>query len=274
MDNNSQIILITGASSGMGKATARRLIEEGHTVYAAARRIEKMEELEKMGGHPLSMDITREADVRKVVDTIVGEQGRIDVLVNNAGYAVYGAVEDTDIDDARRQFEVNLFGLGRLTQLVLPGMREQEGGRIINVSSMGGKIYTPLGAWYHASKHALEGWSDCLRLELKPFGIDVVLIEPGIIETEFAEVMMNPLLERSGEGPYGDMAQKVAKATEESYAEGNGSSPEVVARVISKAIRKKKPGTRYSMGHLAKPMIYLRKFLPDRWFDKLVMSQV
>ena len=180
--NQSQIILITGASSGMGKETALRLIAEGHIVYGAARRVEKMLDLVEAGGHVLLMDVTDQAQVQAGIDRIIAEQGRIDVLVNNAGYGSYGSVEETPIDDARRQFDVNLFGLARLTQLVIPHMRERQSGKIINISSVGGKIYTPLGAWYHATKHALEGWSDCLRLELKPFGIDVVIVEPGLIE--------------------------------------------------------------------------------------------
>jgi NADP-dependent 3-hydroxy acid dehydrogenase YdfG len=175
-----QVILVTGASSGIGKDTAKTLINAGHTVYAAARRVEKMNDLKDMGGIPIKMDITNDAEVQAAVDQILDEQQTIDVLINNAGYAIYGAVEDTTIEDAKRQFDVNIFGLASITQKVLPTMRKNKKGKIINVSSMGGKMYTPLGAWYHATKHALEGWSDCLRLELKEFGIDVVIIEPGL----------------------------------------------------------------------------------------------
>lgn len=269
-----QVILITGASSGMGKATALELLKSGHTVYGAARRVDQMADLKAAGGKPLAMDITTDEDVERAVNRIMSEQGRIDVLINNAGYAIYGAVEETSIEDARRQFEVNLFGLGRITQLVLPHMREQRSGRIINISSMGGKMYTPLGAWYHASKHALEGWSDCLRLETKAYGIDVVVIEPGIIRTEFADVMHQPLLERSGEGPYGPLAQSVARATKESYQENKSTPPADLAKVIAKAAHARKPKTRYAAGKLAKPMIFIRTFFGDRIFDKAVMSQV
>jgi len=269
-----KVVLVTGASSGIGKATAKRLIDDGYKVYVAARRVEQMKDLESLGATPLKMDITIEEDVQKVVDTIVAKDGGVDVLVNNAGYAIYGAVEDTSIEDARRQFEVNIFGLARLTQLVLPHMREQKAGKIINISSMGGKMYTPLGAWYHGTKHALEGWSDCLRLELKPFGIDVVIIEPGAIVTEFGNVMANPLVERSGKGPYARMANSVKQATDDMYEKGQGSKPEVIANVISKAVRAKKPKTRYAKGKFAKPMMFIRKWFGDRVFDKVVMSQV
>lgn len=269
-----QVALITGASSGMGKETAKQLIKDGMTVYVAARRVEKMKDLEGLGAIALKMDITKEEDVKNAVAAIEKGHGGVDVLVNNAGFGLYGAVEDTSIDDARYQFEVNLFGLARLTQLVLPHMRQKKAGKIINISSMGGKIYTPLGAWYHASKHALEGWSDCLRIELKPFDIDVVIIEPGIIETEFGDVLSDPLLKRSGEGPYSELAHTVAKATKESYEKGNSSPSSVVAKSISRAIKSSRPKTRYAMGKFAKPFMFMRWLLSDRLFDRLLMSQV
>ncbi len=274
MMKTQQVILVTGASSGIGKETAKQLLSEGNTVYVAARRLEKMNDLQELGAHPLKMDITQEADIQQAVDTIIAQSGHIDVLVNNAGYAIYGAVEDTTIDDARRQFEVNLFGLARLTQLVLPHMRKRKTGKVINMSSMGGKMYTPLGAWYHATKHALEGWSDCLRLELSAFGIDVVIIEPGVIITEFGDVMLKPMLERSGQSAYGQLATSLAKATESSYQKGDGSSPVVIAKLVSKAVRAKKPKTRYAAGKYAKPMMFIRNYFGDRIFDKVVMSQV
>jgi len=268
-------ILITGASSGMGKETALQLIKEGHIVYGAARRMENMQELANLGGHAIRMDVTDEKSLNQGVDQILREQGRIDVLVNNAGYAVYGAVEDVSLEDARQQFNVNIFGLARLTQLVLPQMRSQQSGTIINISSMGGKIYTPLGAWYHATKHALEGWSDCLRLETKPFGIDVVIVEPGLIATEFGEVLHGPLLARSKGGAYEDLASKIVKSTEASYSKPNASSPaSVISSVISRAINSKKPRTRYIAGKMAKPVMMMRRLLSDRSFDKLIMSQV
>lgn len=273
--SNKKVILITGASSGIGKATALQLIKDGHTVYGAARRVEKMQELTDAGGHIIEMDVMDEAQLEAGVNQVIKEQGKIDVLINNAGYANYGSVEETPIADARRQFEVNIFGLARLTQLVIPHMRKQKSGKIINISSMGGKIYTPLGAWYHATKHALEGWSDCLRLELKPFHIDVVIIEPGAIVTEFGAVMVEPMLERSGNGPYSDMTHALAKATRGSYEkEGAASPPSVIAGVISKAIKSSRPRTRYVAGKLAQPLMFIRKYLGDRIFDRAIMSQL
>ena len=175
-----------------------------------------------------------------------------------------------DMDEARRQFEVNLFGLARLTQLVVPAMRKQGSGRIVNVSSMGGKVYTPLGAWYHASEHALEGWSDCLRIELAPFGIDVALIEPGAVETEFCNVVLDPMLERSESGPYAETARRMERATRNTYASGRASSPVHIARVIAKALEAKRPRTRYVCGHLAHPVMVARRLLSDRMFDRII----
>jgi len=263
----SKIVLVTGASSGIGKATAKSLISKGYKVYVVARRLSKMDDLKGLGAIPVQMDITKEEDIQAVINQIETEAGGVDILINNAGFGMYGAMEDTSIDDARYQFEVNLFGLARLTQLVLPKMREKRSGKIINISSMGGKIYTPLGSWYHATKHALEGWSDCLRLELKEFNIDVVIIEPGAIKTEFGDVMMEPMLERSGNTAYSKLAHKLADVTKNAYEADNGSEPGVIADLIFKAIESKKPKTRYAGGKLAKPLLFIRKWGSDRAFD-------
>ncbi len=269
-----QVVLITGASSGIGKATAIKMLKAGYRVYVAARRVEKMQDLESLGAIALKMDITNEQDLLQVIDTIRQKDEGIDILVNNAGYAIYGAVEDTSIEDARRQFEVNIFGLARLTQLAIPYMRSKKAGKIINISSMGGKMYTPLGAWYHGTKHALEGWSDCLRLELKQFNIDVVIIEPGVITTEFGDVMMEPMLERSGNGPYAKIAKVVSVSSSEMYTKGNATPPDAIANVIIKAVKSKRPKTRYVKGKFAKPMMFIRKWFGDKVFDKVVLSQV
>ena len=270
-----KVILVTGASSGIGKETARQLSNDGHIVYGAARRIEKMKDLQAKGVKTLKMDITDENDIETVVNTIIANEGRIDVLVNNAGYAIYGAVEDTATSDIRRQFDVNFFGLVQLTQKVLPNMREQGSGKIINMSSMGGKMYTPLGSFYHATKHALEGWSDCLRLELNPLGIDVIVIQPGAIKTEFSDVLYDPMVERSKGGAYEDMAMALAKATKVNYEKPNSASkPTVISSLISRAIKANKPKTRYAAGKYAKPMMWIRKYLGDRIFDRVIMSQV
>ncbi len=270
-----KVILVTGASAGIGKSTALQLIKEGHIVYGAARRIEKMKELEEAGGFALKMDVLNEDEMTAGVQQITDKHGGIDVLVNNAGYAVYGSVEDITIDEARRQFEVNIFGLARLTQLVLPNMREKKSGTIINISSVGGKIFTPLGSWYHATKHALEGWSDCLRMEVEQFGIDVVIIEPGAIKTEFIDVMNQPMLDRSADGPYEAMAKALDKAGKEAYEKkGRHSGPEVIANTISKAIAASRPKTRYASGAMAGLLLFLRKWLSDRGFQKMLMSQL
>lgn len=268
-------VLITGASSGIGKATAKELVVKGYSVYTAARRIEKMDDLKALGCVPLRMDITKEQDVQAVVERIREEQGGVDILINNAGFGTQGSIEETSLEDARYQFDVNLFGLARLTQLVLPTMRENRFGKIINVSSVGGKIYVPLGGWYHATKHALEGWSDCLRTEVQQFGIDVIIVEPGAIGTEFNDVFVGPMLERSGDGPYGKMAHGLAKYAQEMGERPNGSSPpSVIADTIVKALTARRPRTRYAAGKLAKPILFARRFASDRMFDRLIGSMV
>ncbi|MDR2249740.1 oxidoreductase [Acinetobacter sp.] len=269
-----KIILITGASSGMGKAFTKALLKEGATVYAVARRIEAMNELKVLGAHTLKMDITNQDDIDQVVKTIEKETHGVDILINCAGFGMYGAMEDTTLADARYQFEVNLFGMAYLTQKILPSMRKKMRGRIINISSMGGKIYTPLGSWYHASKHAVEGWSDCLRLELKSFNIDVVVIEPGAIATEFADVMVKPMLERSGNSAYQKMAKAVANATHISVEKGALSDVQVVVDMLMKAVHASSPKTRYVGGKYAKLMIFVRKWFGDRVFDRMVMSVI
>ncbi len=268
--NKQKIALVTGASAGIGKATVKQLLKDGLIVYAAARRLEKMRDLEELGAYPIKMDITIEEDVQNVVDTIRKNHGSVDVLVNNAGYAIYGSVEEIPIDQARRQFEVNIFGLAMLTQLIIPDMREKGYGKIINISSVGGKIYTPLGAWYHATKHALEGWSDVLRLELKRFGVDVIIIEPGGIETEFEGVMTEPMKKISGEGPYKVFVDSLIREA----GAFKFSKPEVISTEISKAVKAKKPKTRYVAGAMAKPLLFIRKWFSDRFFDRLMLSRV
>jgi NAD(P)-dependent dehydrogenase (short-subunit alcohol dehydrogenase family) len=273
-DSQTKTALVTGASSGMGKEIAKRLIADGMRVYVAARRVEQMADLAKLGARVLELDVSRADQIMIASDTILAEAGGVDVLVNNAGFGLYGAVEDIPVDDARYQFEVNVFGPARLTQLLLPAMRERGSGTIINITSMGGKIYTPLGAWYHATKHALEGWSDCLRLELAPFGIRVVIVEPGLIETAFGEVVSKGMLARSGQGAYANITRAVTRSTQDAYGHGRYTSASVIAEVVSKAVKADKPRTRYVAGAFAKPMIFMRKWLGDRMFDRMVMSQV
>ncbi|MFT4275893.1 MAG: oxidoreductase [Rhodopseudomonas sp.] len=266
--------LVTGASSGMGKEIAKGLIRDGYLVYVAARHTDRMADLVALGARSLRLDLADEAAIASVATSILAETGGVDVLVNNAGFGLYGPVEEIGLDEARYQFEVNVFGVARLTQLLLPAMRERRLGTIVNISSMGGKIYTVLGAWYHATKHALEGWSDCLRLELAPFGIDVVIVEPGLIETEFDDVVANGLLKRSETGPYAELTRSVARATREAYGQGRGTDPKVIADIVLKAVNAARPKTRYVAGKYAQPMIKLREWLGDRMFDRIIMSQM
>ena len=264
------VALVTGGSSGIGEATARAFLAKGFTVYAVARRVERMSALESEGVHVFAMDVTDDASMVAGIERIIEEQGRIDVLVNNAGYGSYGAVEDVPIDEARRQFEVNVFGLARLVQLVTPHMRSRRSGRIINISSIGGKFYEPFGAWYHATKFAVEGFSDSLRMELRPFGIQVVLIEPGPIRTEWNEIARDSLLERSGDGAYADWARKAHGVMERFDEPSRASSPEEVADKIVKAALAKRPAARYPVGRGARVITTSRDLLPDRVFDEVV----
>lgn len=266
----NKVALVTGASSGIGESTAIKLQEAGFTVYAAARRVGRMQHLTEWGVRPIAMDVTDEDSMRTGVEKILAEAGRIDVLVNNAGYGSYGALEDVPMEEARAQFEVNVFGAARLTQLVLPAMRQQRFGKIVNVTSMGGKIPTPLGAWYHATKYALEAISDCLRMELKPFGIDVIVIEPGGIRTEWPAIAADKVRAVSGEGPYGPQGNAVAASLTSESTHKRSSPPLVIANAIKKAVTVRRPKTRYAVGFGAKPMIFLHGVLPDRTFDAFI----
>ena len=267
--STSKTALITGASSGIGGSAALLLKEKGFTVYGAARRLEKMKSLESKGINIIELDITDEGSIENCVNTILSREGSIDVLVNNAGYGSYGAIEDVPMEEARRQFDVNIFGLARLTQLVLPGMRENHSGRIINISSMAGRIYTPFGGWYHATKHALEGWSDCLRLETKAFGIDVVIVEPGGIKTPWGLIAADNLKKTSGKGPYAGDANKIADSMAKLYASSKLTKPETIGKVILKAATVARPKRRYIKGFGAKPAIFIRRCLGDGIFEFL-----
>ncbi|MEV4355438.1 oxidoreductase [Nonomuraea sp. NPDC049625] len=268
-----KVVLVTGASAGIGKATALELIRAGHIVYGAARRVHKMDDIRDAGGHALALDARRPEDLEHVIGAIVAEQGRIDVLINNAGTVLHGAAEDIPIDLARDQFEVNVFAPARLTQLALPYMREQGSGTIVNVSSIGGEIALPLGCWYYATKHALEAYSDSLRMEVEPFGIDVVIIQPGIIKTEFEDHTAQDLREISGTTAYGEMAEAMAQRAETQLGENTpASAPGVVATAIRQAIEAGKPETRYAVGYMAERLLELNRTLPDREFDKLLTN--
>ncbi|MBS1895843.1 MAG: SDR family NAD(P)-dependent oxidoreductase [Actinobacteria bacterium] len=268
----AQVALVTGASSGIGEAAARRLRDAGFTVYAAARRVDRMAGLREAGVHTMSLDVTDAASAQAAVAQILAEQGRIDVLVNNAGYGSYGALEDVPLSEAQAQLDVNVLGLARMTQLVLPQLRARRSGTIINIASMGGNFTTPLGAWYHASKYAVEALSDAMRMELAPFGIDVVVIEPGSIRTEWGAIAAAAVLETSGDGPYRTQAEQVATSLGSTSAPGARmtSSPEVVARAIVTAATARRPRARYRIGFGAKPLVLAHRILPARVFDRLI----
>ncbi|WP_067141393.1 oxidoreductase [Microtetraspora malaysiensis] len=270
-----KVVLVTGASSGIGKATALELLRAGHIVYGAARRVQLMDTIRDAGGHALPLDARRPEELERAVHTVIEEQGRIDVLINNAGTVLHGSAEDMPLDLARDLFEVNLFAPARLVQLALPYMRKQKSGVIVNVSSIGGEIALPLGCWYYASKHALEAYSDTLRMEVEPFGIDVVIIQPGIIKTGFEDRTAQDLREISGTTAYGTMAEAMARRSEiQLGADSQASDPGVVAAAIREAVEAAKPETRYAVGWLADRLLELDRTLPDREFDKLATNAI
>ncbi|BCW40898.1 short-chain dehydrogenase/reductase [Arthrobacter sp. StoSoilB3] len=270
----ASIALVTGASTGIGFATALALAGAGFTVYAGARRVDMMEPLKDHGITVLSLDVTSEESMMSAVAQVEAAHGRVDVLVNNAGYGSYGSLEEVPLAEGRRQFDVNVLGLARMTQLVLPQMRAAGQGRIINVTSIGGKIYEPLGAWYHGTKFAVEGMSDSLRLELKPHGIDVVIIEPSGTDTEWGTIAGEGLLATSGDGPYADQAHIVAAALASTSGDGHvlSTPATVVAKAIVRAAKAKRPRTRYPVGRGAWSVLAMRRILPDRAFDALFLN--
>ena len=268
----SRAVLITGCSSGIGWATAERLSRRGWAVYATARNVEEISPLAESGCRLLSLDVTDEDSMRRAVEEVERVEGAVGVLINNAGYSQSGAVEEVPVEKMRRQFETNVFGLVRMCQLVLPGMREQGFGRIVNLSSMGGRLTFPGGGFYHASKYAVEAISDALRFEVRGFGVDVVVIEPGLIRTGFAQTAVGSMEE--GSGPYAGFEAGVAKATRENYESGPlaalGGGPETVARAIERAISIARPRARYTVTPSAKLLISARRLLTDRAWDTIL----
>jgi short-subunit dehydrogenase len=263
-----KVVLITGGSSGIGKSTAKKLLQEGYFVYATARRTEMLKELEIIGVKTMFLDVTDDKSMKKVVDTIISEQGEIDVLINNAGYGSLGPFQNVPIKEAKYQFEVNVFGLAKLTQLVLPYMMKKKSGRIINISSPAGKVSSPMVGWYCASKFAVEALSDALRIEVKPFGIDVVIIEPERIESEWRTIATEHLLKVSRDTVYKEIAENMAQTMKNMM--NSAKPPELIAETISKALKSKRPRARYAVPMAAKVSIFLSWLLPDRWFDELL----
>ena len=271
----SRAVLVTGCSTGIGRATAERLASSGWRVYATARDVDAISDLAERGCEPLPLDVTHEDSMRAAVEEVERREGAVGVLVNNAGYSQSGAVEGVPMEKVRRQFETNVFGLVRMCQLALPGMRRQRWGRIVNLSSMGGKFTFPGGGYYHATKHAVESLSDALRFEVEGFGVEVVVIEPGIIRTSFADAATGSI-DGNPDGPYAGFDAAVAKAVRDNYERGPilklGGGPEVVADVIERAIGADRPRARYAVTPSAHLFLWLRRLLPDRAWDALVKT--
>jgi NAD(P)-dependent dehydrogenase (short-subunit alcohol dehydrogenase family) len=278
MAEASKAVLITGCSSGIGHATAEHLAARGWTVYASARRTESIADLAERGCKTLALDVTDEDSMRAAVAAVEAAEGAVGALVNNAGYSQSGALETLPLDRLRAQFETNVFGLVRLCQLVLPGMRRQGGGRIVNVSSMGGRLTFPGGGAYHGTKHAVEALSDALRFEVRGFGVDVILIEPGLIKTRFGETAAGSIdtAVADGDDPYASFNAAVGAATAEVY-EGPlarlGGGPETVARAIERAISSRRPKTRYKVTPSARLILAQRRLLSDRAWDAFLRTQ-
>lgn len=270
-------VLITGCSSGIGRASADLLVKAGHTVYATARRTETLAELEAAGARVLALDVTSEDSMAAAVEHLEAEHGRVGTLINNAGYGEYGTIEEADLDRVRKMFETNVFGLARLTQLVLPGMRRAHRGRVINIGSMGGRMTFPVGGYYHATKYAVEAISDALRNEVRRFGIDVVLIEPGMTRTGFEDNVHSSVANGSGtqaDSPYAALLASNAANTSGGYSNPlMATGPESVARVVLKALESEHPRSRYLLTPAAKAMVTARTLGGDRVWDTLVKQQ-
>jgi NAD(P)-dependent dehydrogenase (short-subunit alcohol dehydrogenase family) len=271
----SRPVLITGCSTGIGRATAERLAADGWNVHATARRLESIEDLDERGCKTHVLDVTDESSMEAAVEE-VSKSGPIGALINNAGYSQSGAIETIPMSSVRKQFETNVFGLMRMCQLVLPGMRGAGSGRIVNLSSMGGKLTFPGGGVYHATKHAVEALSDALRYEVGGFGIEVVVIEPGLIITEFGETANASIAEVEEHGPYAKFNENVGRVTANAYKGPMarlGAGPEAVAAKISKALTARRPSTRYKVTTSARAMMGMRRLMTDRMWDRMVRSQ-
>jgi NAD(P)-dependent dehydrogenase (short-subunit alcohol dehydrogenase family) len=277
----SRAVLITGCSSGIGHATAERLIAGGWKVYATARNADAISDLAGLGATTLALDVTDEQSMSEAVRAVTEAEGAVGVLVNNAGYSQSGAVETVPPEQIRRQFETNVFGLIRMAQLVLPGMRDQGWGKVVNIGSMGGRVTFPGGGVYHATKYAVEAISDSLRFEVRGFGIDVILIEPGLIVTRFGETAAGSVSDTEGppegrEGPYGHFNRQVAKLTADAYKGPMvklGGGPEKVAEAIAEALVARRPKARYPVTPSAHLMINQRRITPDRVWDLMMRAQ-
>ncbi|MBN2468737.1 MAG: SDR family NAD(P)-dependent oxidoreductase [Deltaproteobacteria bacterium] len=264
-------VLVTGASSGFGNRVAEKLLDEGYSVYAAARRVEKMADIEAKGAHILRMDVTDNGSVEARVAQVIKEQGRIDVLFNNAGYGSIGPIECVPLEEIKRQYEVNVFGMARLIKAVLPHMRQERSGLIINTASMVGRFSIAVMGWYASTKYAIEGMSDALRMEVKPFGISVVVIEPGVVKTEFDDVAFAALDKLEEPEDYKALVAGFRKFFQKGYEKAPGS--ESTADAVVRAIKAKRPKTRYATTTDARVLPKLRRWLPDRLFDSMILRE-
>jgi NAD(P)-dependent dehydrogenase (short-subunit alcohol dehydrogenase family) len=269
-----KVILVTGASKGIGYELAEKLLEQGNTVFCAARSAEKMQNLRAKGGIVLSLDCSNPESIELCVKNIIEQCGGVDILVNNAGFGLYGAIENVPMEDGREQMEVNFFAPVYLSQLLLPAMRARGGGRIINVSSVAGQVYSPLSGWYCASKFALEGLTDCMRLELAQFNIKAVLIEPGPILTDWSKGAKDSLLENSKGTAYEDFGKKSYKLLNGATGAKMASKPAVVVHTIMAAINAKNPRPRYLCGKMSGISLLSKNLMGNRLFDKVMQSQL
>jgi NAD(P)-dependent dehydrogenase (short-subunit alcohol dehydrogenase family) len=268
MSRPGQVILVTGCSTGIGRATALEAAARGHRVFATARRAESVADLAAKGIGTLPLDVTNPASIGEAVRQVLRSADRIDALVNNAGYGQYGAIEDVSLEEWRAQFEVNVFGTIAVLRAVLPAMRAARGGTVVNVSSVAGRVAIPFAGPYSASKHALEAISDALRVEVSPWGIRVVLVEPGPISTRFGDRAREATARILGvPGPYSGFYEGAERASNREFQMGK-RGPEAVARVILDAIEAKRPKTRYRVAPLARFLIPLKALASDRFLDR------
>lgn len=271
-----KVIILTGVTGGIGQEIAKLLVKEGHKVYGGARSLKKLDEVKEIGAETMPLDVTDEESVKSFVMAVKEKEGSIDALINNAGYGEYGPIETTSIDEAKKEMDVNVLGMVRMSQMVIPIMREKGKGTIINMSSMGGKFTTYMGGWYHASKYAVEALSDAMRMELSPFGIHVAIVEPAGICTDFGGIAAQNLRNSAAGTVYQNDAEVVAKGYETMFSKVSFAigSPVKVAKKVGKIVAKKKPRTRYRVGPFATTLVILRNIIPNRLFDRFMKKMM
>ena len=274
---DQKVVIITGASSGIGYESAKLLAQSGYKVYGGARRVDRMEDLKQYGVVPLSLDVTDQASAEAAVKTVMDAEGRIDVLFNNAGYGSYGAIETVPLEEAQKQIDVNVMGVARMSQLVAPIMRAQKSGRIIITSSVGGRVTSYLGGWYHVSKWAVESLGNSLRQDLKPFGIYVSILEPSGVKTEWGAIAADHL-EEAGKGTaYEAISKQVADYYRQMYNGEPGmmmNTQENLAKLVKKIVEADKPKSRYQDSMAGKMSILMGRMMSDKFMDNMMMNTV